>query len=213
VKATAAATAVIVIAIAAPASAHRLDEYLQAARIAFARAHVGVEMDLTPGASVADKVIALLDRDGDGRITEVEAETYGRVVLSDLRVDLEGERIALRLDRVEVPSTEEMRHGLGTIQVRASGDFEPRMSFRRQLHFQNNHQAESSVYLVNALVPVDSGIGVLGQTRDTKQRSVRIDYSVTPEWPRYLYWPLLALFAVGSWWWLERRAQPLVPNP
>jgi hypothetical protein len=207
VKAAAAATAGIVMALAASPSTHRLDEYLQATRVAFGRARVGLEIDLTPGASVADKVIGLIDRDGDGKITEAEAETYGRDVLADVHLNLDGDRVALTLDRVEVPSTGEMRHGLGTIQVRASGDVAPRMSFRRQLHFQNNHHAESSVYLVNALVPTDSGINVVSQTRDTKQRNVRIDYSVSPRWPKYLYWPLLTLLAVGGWWWVERRSK------
>ena len=110
-------------------------------------------------------------------------------------LDVDGDRIALTLDRVEVPSTAEMRHGLGTIQVRASGDVAPRMSFRRHLHFQNNHHAESSVYLVNALVPADRG-SASSARRDTKQRNVRIEYSVTPHWPKYLYWPLLGPLAV-----------------
>jgi hypothetical protein len=205
VKAPAAATAGIVMALAASPSTHRLDEYLQATRVAFGRARVDLEIDLTPGASIADKIIGLIDRNADGRITEAEAETYGRGVLTDVLLNVDGDRIDLTLDRVEVPSTAEMRHGIGTIQVRASGDVAPRMSFTRQLHFQNNHHAESSVYLVNALVPADSGIGVVSQTRDTKQRNVRIDYTVTPNWPKYLYWPLLALLAVGGWWWVERR--------
>ena len=209
------AAAGIVISLAAFPSAHRLDEYLQATRIAFAPARVAVEIDLTPGASVADTVIALIDGDADGSITVTEAETYGRGVLTDLLLDVDGDRLALTLDRVEVPSMDEMRHGLGTIQVRASSDVEPRVRFRRQLHFQNNHQPESSVYLVNALVPADSGIAVVSQTRDTKQQKVRIDYSVTPQWHKYLYWPLLSLFAIVGWWLVERRStnERLIPNP
>jgi len=70
---------------------------------------------------------------------------------------------------------------------------------RRHLHFQNNHQAASSVYLVNALIPDDPGISVVSQARDAKQRDVRIEYSVRPQWPKYVYWPVLgcvALFVV-----------------
>ena len=57
------------------------------------------------------------------------------------------------------------------------------------------------MYLVNALIPSDRGISVVGQTRDAKQRDVRIEYSVSPQWPEYLYWPVLgvaALFFVMS---------------
>ena len=98
------------------------------------------------------------------RISPLEAERYGRSVLADVVLELDGRPVTLTLDHVEASSLEEMRHGLGAIQLRASGDAEPRMSLRRELHFQNNHQAGSSVYLVNALIPSDDGIEVVGQT-------------------------------------------------
>ena len=194
-----AATAGMILALAASPAAHRLDEYLQAARVSLERTRVALEIDLTPGASVADGIIGVIDRDADSRITPLEAESYGRAVLADVRLELDGHPLVLTLDRVEVPTIEEMRHGMGTLQLRARADVGASMSIRRQLHFQNNHQAASSVYLVNALVPSDNGISVVNQSRDAKQRDVRIDYSVTPQWPRYLYWPLLgglALFFV-----------------
>ena len=190
------ATVALLAATAASPSAHRLDEYLQASRVSLERTGVLLEIDLTPGASVADSIIALVDRDGDNTITPSEAERYGRAVIADVVLELDGRPVALTLVRVEAPSLEEMRHGLGAIQVRARGDIEPRMSFRRDLHFQNNHQAASSVYLVNALMPSDRGISVVSQARDTRQRDARIEYSVTPQWPKYVYWPALGVAAL-----------------
>jgi hypothetical protein len=191
-----AATAACLLAISASPSAHRLDEYLQAARVSLAHTRVELEIDLTPGASVADGIIALIDRDGDTRISPPEAERYGRDVLADMVLELDGRSVTLTLDRVEAPSLEEMRHGLGAIQVRASGDVEPRMSRRRELHFRNNHHPAFSVYLVNALIPSDRGISVVAQTRDAKQRDVRIEYSISPQWPKYVYWPVLGAAAM-----------------
>ena len=173
-------------------SAHRLDEYLQAARVNLSRARVALEMDLTPGASVADTVLTLIDRDGDGAITPLEAESYGRAVLSDLSVEVDDLPIAMTLDHVEVPAIDEMRQGVGTIEVRATGDIAGGTG-RRQLHFTNHHQPRSSVYLVNALVPTDDAVTVVSQRRDARQQDVRIDYEVSSQWPRYLYWP-----AVGA---------------
>jgi hypothetical protein len=192
----AAATAGTLLVLSASPSAHRLDEYLQAARLSLALTRVALEIDLTPGASVADGIIAVIDGDGDKRISPLEAERYGRSVLADVVLELDGRPITLTLDHVEASSLEEMRHGLGAIQVRASGDAEPRMSLRRELHFRNNHQAGSSVYLVNALLPGDDGIKVVGQTRDAKQRDVRIEYSISPQWPKHLYWPILGVAAL-----------------
>ena len=114
-------SAIVIVALAsASPSAHRLDEYLQAARVNLARNAVELEIDLTPGASVAEAVIALVDADGDNAITPVEAESYGRSVLNDILVELDGSRVALTLARVEVPSLDAMRHGMGTIQLRAT---------------------------------------------------------------------------------------------
>ena len=146
--------------------------------------------------SVAGGIISLIDRDGDKRISPVEAESYGRDVLTDVVLELDGRPVALTLSHVEVPSIDEMRHGMGAIQVRASGDVARRMSLGRELHFQNNHHPGSSVYLVNALMPSDEGIEVVGQTRDAKQRDVRIEYSVAPQWPKHLYWPVLGVVAL-----------------
>jgi hypothetical protein len=199
------AIAGFVVVLSASPSAHRLDEYLQAARISLAPTRVELEIDLTPGASVADGIISLIDRDGDKRISPEEAAQYGRDVLADVVLELDGRAIALTLNHVEAPPLEEMRHGLGAIQLRASGDVESRMSFRRELHFQNNHHAASSVYLVNALIPSDPGISVVSQTRDATQRDARIEYSMRPQWPKYVYWPLLGL-VVGGWWWKARAS-------
>jgi hypothetical protein len=198
------------VAISASLSAHRLDEYLQATRVSLAHTRATLEIDLTPGTSVADGIIALIDRDGDSSISPLEAESYGRDVLTDVICELDGQPIALTLSHVEVPSLDEMRYGMGTIQLRASGAVEPRLSLRRELHVRNNHQAGSSVYLVNALIPSDRGISVVSQTRDAKQRDVRIAYTVSPQWPKYLYWPILGL-AVGGWWFMRTRGST-TPN-
>lgn len=199
------AAAVVVLALPASPSAHRLDEYLQAARVSFARTGVVLEVDLTPGASVAPGIVALIDRDGDDRISPLEAESYGRVVLTDLVLELDDRPVPLTLVHVEVPSTDEMRHGLGTIQLRAMGNVEGGVSRRPQLHFRNNHQAISSVYLVNALIPSDADVRVVGQTRDARQQDVRIEYSVGPQWPKYVYWPALGL-VVGGLWFVKARS-------
>jgi hypothetical protein len=208
----AAATAGVLLVLSATASAHRLDEYLQAARVSLTHTRVDLEIDLTPGASVADGIIAMIDRDGDKRISPHEAERYGRDVLADVVLELDGQPIALTLNHVEASPLEELRHGLGAIQLRASGDVASRMSFRRELHFQNNHHAASSVYLVNALMPQDPGITVVAQTRDTTQRDARIEYSVRPQWPKYVYWPVLGL-VVGGLWLVKSRAKSRSTTP
>ena len=49
------------------ASAHVLDQYLQVAQIEIAPDGVRVNLRLTPGAQVADRIIGMIDVDRDGR--------------------------------------------------------------------------------------------------------------------------------------------------
>ena len=64
------------------ADAHRLDEYLQGTRISIEPGCIRVEMNLTPGAAVAESVIAAIDQDRDGEISSVESAAYAGGVVS-----------------------------------------------------------------------------------------------------------------------------------
>lgn len=200
----------IVLALPWWASAHRLDEYLQAARVSLEGTHLTLEMDLTPGASIADEIIALIDRDSNDRISPIEARAYAERVLEDVVFDLDGRPVAMTLEYVEAPSTEEIRHGMGALQLRAVGNVQPAAIWQRQrhLHFRNNHRPASSVYLVNALIPSDTGVSVVSQTRDAKQREARIEYSVALQWVKYLYWPVFGLVLGGVWLMKGRASSP-----
>jgi hypothetical protein len=180
-----AAAIVLLLAAGHDVLAHRLDEYLQATRISFARDQLALDVDLTPGASIASGIIGMLDTNNDGAIAPAEAEGYGRIVLSDLSVTLDGKAVTLRLDRVEIPAIDEMRMGTGVIRLRATAAIDASAG-RHALQLVNNHRPETSVYMVNALVPDDSGVDVMSQTRDPRQREFRAEYDVTSEWLGYV---------------------------
>lgn len=189
------AAIVFVLAMPAESAAHRLDEYLQAARVSLARDRITLEVDLTSGVSIAAAIITFLDRNGDGTISPIEAEAYGKVVLSDVVLELDGRPIAMTLTRVEIPALHDMSDGLGTIQLRAVGQVESVVAGRRHLYFRNNHQPVASAYLVNALLSQDRDVGVVAQIRDPRQQTVRVEYNVGARWPAQLLW--LALGAAG----------------
>jgi hypothetical protein len=202
--------AVIVFTLAMPAemAAHRLDEYLQAARVSLERDRVTLEVDLTPGARIASDIVALLDRDGDNTISPIEAGAYGEVVLTDLVLELDGRSVPMTLTRVETPSIDDMRDGIGTIQLRAVGHVAAVVDGRRHLHFRNNHQPAASVYLVNALLPEDGDVGVVNQSRDPRQQGVRIEYSVGPRWPAQLLWLVFGVVGLSTLLVLRRDRVP-----
>ena len=167
--------------------AHRLDEYLQATRVSFARDQLAVDVDLTPGVSIASGIIAMLDTSADGAIAPAEGEAYGRIVLADLSVTLDGKPVAMTLDRVEIPALDDIRNGTGIIRLRATASIDARPG-GHSLQLVNSHRPDTSVYMVNALVPEDSLIDIVSQTRDPRQREFRAEYDVTSETVRNVMW-------------------------
>ena len=68
--------ALAVVIVGTAASAHRRDEFLQAARLGVEPDRVELELDLTPGIAVADATIADIDRDRDGVLSAEERGAY-----------------------------------------------------------------------------------------------------------------------------------------
>jgi hypothetical protein len=186
--------AAVVCLLAAPAelAAHRLDEYLQAARLSLGRNEIGLEVDMTPGVNVAGPIVALLDRNGDGAISPGEAGEYGESMLRDLVLELDGRAVALTLRRVEISPRDDLMDGLGTIQLRAIGRVPSSASGRRHLYFRNKHRPAESAYLFNTLVPEDAAVSVVFQNRDSVQQTVRVAYEVGPGRAVQLGWVVLA---------------------
>jgi hypothetical protein len=189
-------TAALVLATPVGAMAHRLDEYLQASRVAVAPGGITVHLDLTPGVSVAAIVIALLDGDGDGRVSPLEAEAYGRIVLSDLSARLDGESLGLTLTRVEVPTEGEMRDGVGTIRIQAAAASHAHGAGPHQFELWNSHRPEASVYLANALAPQDTDIRIVRQQRDARQQMYSLEYDVRPSNGAAVGWLIAAAAAL-----------------
>ena len=189
----------------APASAHRRDEYLQAARLAIGPDRVDLSLDLTPGIAVADTVLGGIDRDGDGTIATDEAEAYAARLLEALSLDVDGRPLPLQLVRTLFPTVESARAGEGAIQIEVIAPL-PRLSLgRHDLRFSNRHRPEISVYLANALVPESERISIGAQRRDVEQRSMTIEYELRPGAAARTG---TAVALAGSVVWLIRRRRP-----
>ena len=160
----------------AEVSAHRRDEYLQAARLAIDPGSVQFELDLTPGIAAAETTIADIDRDRDGSLSQDEQRAYGSRVLSKLTLEVDGRHLPLRLGACRFPDAEAMRRGEGTIRLQSTATF-PRLSIGpHQVLFRNSHHPDRSVYLANALAPASEEVAVTAQRRDRDQTELTIDY-------------------------------------
>jgi hypothetical protein len=164
----------VLLTAAAPVSAHQLDEYLQAARLAVARDRVVVDLVLTPGASIAARVLAGIDGDRNGVLSPLEIEAYARRVLQDMTLRVDDEGRALELVRADAASGSELRDGIGTIRLQASAALALPPG-RHRVIFENGHEPEVAVYLANAVMPASSDVTLGPPRRDPLQRRIEID--------------------------------------
>lgn len=183
----AAATLAIAVCLLATttARAHRVDEYLQAATLDLSRDGITLTLRLTPGVAVRDEVLAVIDTDRDGTLSDAERTDYAAAVARDLTLTLDGRPLRLTPASAAFPSVDRMKEGTGEIVLgfgaafAATADAAPTTSpASHQLTLQNRHLPRVSVYLANLLMPADTAIRVDGQHRSFDQSSYTLTWSV-----------------------------------
>lgn len=172
--ASAAACALIVID-AAPALAHRLDEYLEATTIQVSRQSVQLNLRLAPGVAVAQTVLDSIDVNHDGTISPDEESAYAAIVMNDLSVSVDGQRVVLHPVSRRFAGAAALREGTGEIRLAFAGDITGQGE-HRTLTFDNRHRAGIAAYLVNAVVPDDPAIQVVKQTRNFTQSDYELAF-------------------------------------
>ena len=177
-KTTLAAAGALAAALAAPALAHQLDEYVQATTLSVERDRVRAEVRLTPGVAVLPIVLARIDTDGDGVLSEAEQRAYAGRVLRDLSLAVDGARVPLRLVSWRAGSIEDMREGQGEIRLDLEADL-PHGGGSRRLVFENHHESRIAAYLVNCFVPRDPHLRITGQDRNYEQSVYRLEWVAT----------------------------------
>jgi hypothetical protein len=204
-------TAALIAAAGAEVAAHRLDEYLQAARIALDPVRTDIELDLTPGAAVADAVLAEIDRDRSQTISADEAGAYAAAVQRAISLEVDGTPLSLALRTARFPTVDEMRNGEGTIRIELSAALPPLSPGVHHLLYRNRHDPDIAVYLANALVPASDRITISAQRRDVDQRELIVDYvldanQTTSARAWYALSIAAALLAIATLWRRSTRA-------
>ena len=160
------------------ASAHRTDDYLQAARIGLEPDRVQITLDLTPGAAVAEPFLATLDRDRDGSLSADEQREYAEQVVRALQVAIDDQRLQPRVLSSSGADPSAFRRGDGTIRLHIEATLPEVAAGSHRLRFRNAHLAGQSAYLANALVPESARVAVTAQRRDRDQSELTIEYTV-----------------------------------
>lgn len=169
------AVVLLIAVLATSASAHRVDEYLQATIFSIEKDRVQATMRLAPGIAVSSIVLSGIDTNGDGVISETEKRAYVERLLGDLSLTIDGNRLTPKLVSMDFPEVEEMKEGLGEIHISFTAAL-PAGGHNRSLVFENHHQKDIAAYLVNCLVPRDGDIQIVSQKRNQDQSFYRLDY-------------------------------------
>jgi hypothetical protein len=162
-------------ALAVPAQAHRLDEYLQSATLRLAPDRVALHLRLVPGVEVAQQVWDSMDTDRNGDLSPAEQQAYARQVLGDLSLSIDGRDTGLEMLRWSFPTRAEIGKGVGQISLSLEARLVPGDGVHR-LRLVTRHRPAISAYLVNTLLPVDRGIRITGQQRSADQTDYRVDF-------------------------------------
>ena len=161
-------------------SAHRLDEYLQATLVVIEPRSIRLQINLTPGVAVALPVLALIDGDRDGVISTNEAVAYAELLKRDLTLQLDERVLQLKLTPPDFPTPDELRIGWGIIRLEYTTTPERFAPGTHELAFENQHQTNLSIYLVNAALPKANSISITRQTRNENQSTARIEFTFQP---------------------------------
>lgn len=165
------------------ASAHPIDEYVQNTYIDLAPDRTTLQIDLTPGVLVAPEVVALIDADGDGELSEAEGEAYAEnAVLRDVSLAVDGEPQPLTLVDSSFPTPLDMGAGMGTIRLQVAAEAPSGGPGDHMLSYRNDHKPVNSRYLVNAFETA-GGVEISHQDRDELQNGIRVDYTTASDAP------------------------------
>jgi hydrogenase/urease accessory protein HupE len=162
---------------ASGAFAHRLNEYLEATTISLSRGKVMMELRLTPGVAVATTVLKGIDLDNDNLISAAEQSAYVTRLVKDISLTLDGRIAGLNAVSSLFPTVEAMQKGTGDIRIELEADLEQKNP-SHQLQLKNQHYSAIAVYLVNCLLPADTGIRVTSQTRNADQSVYQLDFTM-----------------------------------
>jgi hypothetical protein len=183
--------ALVAMPLVVPLSAHRVDEYLQAAQVSIGPEQVRLNLYLTPGTAVLAAVVAAIDQSGDRHVSDDEARAYAAGVLGQLSMALDGVSIPLELLAFDYPDADALAAGRGSILVSAAGRMPRPAVGEHLLVLHNGFRTPESVYLANAMVSRDPTLTILGQERDADQTRLTIRYRLERSVPVWLSVPFV----------------------
>jgi ABC-type nickel/cobalt efflux system permease component RcnA len=165
------------------ATAHPLDELFQVTYVVMAPNRITLQLELYPGVLIAPRILALIDTNSDDLISESESRAYVNLFLKDIIFEIDGQPSMLTPANFEFATPLDLRAGVGIIRFDLYTDLSADHRGSHQFYYQNNHQPDISMYLVNAIGDAPHWVEITKQERNVFQSSLRLDYTINPDAP------------------------------
>lgn len=117
---TGAAVGAAVAATVGTAAAHPHKDIDQQVLLSVGPGEVIVQVRIAPSFTEGAAIFAHIDADGDGAVSESEADAFGADVIANAALKVDGRRFPFNAPRVSVPALEWVAAGLGLIEVDAT---------------------------------------------------------------------------------------------
>ena len=164
----------LLLALAAPLHAHRVEGLLQNSLVEVLPSQVGVEVTLVPGIDIAPKIVALLDADGDGVFSESESAAWSARFMAAQSVTVDGQSLPLKLEGIRASPLAEMNSGHAEIIVHFTADIAALVRGPRTIVCANRYEPIPCSYQTNGLVPKTPGVRLNLCGRDERQQEITL---------------------------------------
>lgn len=161
--------------LALPLQAHRTAGLLQASLVEVLPTQVAVEVTLNPGTDIAPRMVALLDRDGDGSLSRTEGESWAAEFLKKQSVSIGGRSVPLVFQAVHATPLSEMASGHSLITVLYTATLGSLANGQQAIVCSNHYEPFESTYQCNGLVPKSSGVRIASHHRADAQRELTLN--------------------------------------
>lgn len=156
-----------------------MDEYLQATLVTIDPGAIRLNINLTPGADVAEPVLEAIDLDRDNAISPTEAAAYTELLKRDQSVRLDDHTLELKLTASHLPDPATLRGGSGIIQLELSAVVPRSLAAgTHRLTLENRHGPTASTYLINAARPSSNSVQIIRQIRNKNQSKGEIEFTI-----------------------------------
>lgn len=116
--------------------------------LSLGRGGARIEIVIVPSSTQGAAVIALLDRDGNGAVSEGEAGEFGTAVLATAVLTLNGDPIGMSLGSVKVSDETLVASGSGAITIAAVAEYDLSYNGNTQVFFDIDYAALSPKWFI-----------------------------------------------------------------